>query len=497
MPLSPGARAMSNNDAPVPQPPEQNQTFDKKYANRVLLLLAVLAAFVLYVDIMLTPSLPRIASDYKVSIAEVSLILSLYTVFGTAVNPLVGKLGDIYGKKRILIYVLVLYVAMVATTSFAPNFTTLLISRTFQGIGLGIFPLAFSLVREEFPREMVPRAQGLLSAMFGAGAALGLPIGAFVANSYGWQANYHIALPFIAVLTALLFFTLKESAFKNPMAKLDYVGAGWLGLTLGMIVFGLSEGSSWGWTSTSVLGLVFGGGILLGPLVIYERGKSDPILNLKLLGIRNVVVSNAIGLTSGMALFLAFQAITYELELPAPSGHGFDIFTTGLYLLPLAVAILIVAIPVGRLIPTYGVKPFLYAGGVLGGAGFFLLSTTTSAMGIVVCLVLASLGLGMMLVATQNLLVLSVKKREMGLATSLSTVFRNMGSSLGAPIAGSLLSTYTVTYVVGGVPVSLPERIAFQYSFYFAVAGFAISVVLAIFAQEVMGKRAQRQVVQD
>ena len=488
---------MSDVDGDAPQTSAAKPEFDRRYANRVLGLLAVLAAFVLYVDIMLTPSLPRIASDYKVSIAEVSLILSLYTVFGTAVNPVVGKLGDIYGKKKVLIYVLVIYVAMVATTSFAPNFTLLLISRTFQGIGLGIFPLAFSLVREEFPREMVPRAQGLLSAMFGAGAALGLPIGAFVANSYGWQANYHIALPFIAVLTVLLYFTAKESVFKNPNARLDYVGAGWLGLSLGAIVFGLSEGSTWGWTSAPVLGLIFGGAILLAPLVVYERGKSDPILNLKLLGIRNVVVSNGIGLTSGMALFLAFQAITYELELPAPSGHGFDILTTGLYLLPLAVAILIVAIPVGRLIPRFGVKPFLFAGAIVGGAGFFLLSTTTSTLGIVVCLVVASAGLGIMLVATQNLLVLSVKTREMGLATSLSTVFRNVGSSLGAPIAGSLLSSYATSYVVSGVTVSLPERIAFQYSFYIAVVGFAVSVVLAIFAQEVMGKRARKEIVQE
>ena len=140
----------------------EKPAFDQSYANRVLVLFSLLAGFVLYVDIMLTPSLPSIASDYKVTIAEVSLVISLYTVFGTAVNPVIGKLGDIMGKKRILIYVLIIYCVMVAATSFASSFTVLLITRTVQGIGLGIFPLAFSLVREEFPREMVPRAQGIL-----------------------------------------------------------------------------------------------------------------------------------------------------------------------------------------------------------------------------------------------------------------------------------------------------------------------------------------------
>ena len=458
-------------------------------------LLALLAASVLYVDIMLTPSLPLIASDYHVTIAQVSLILSLYTVFGTAVNPIVGKLGDIIGKKKILIYVLIIYVITVATTSFAPDFTDLLLSRTVQGIGLGIFPLAFSLVREEFPRELVPRAQGLLSAMFGAGAALGLPLGGLVANSYGWRANYHIALPFIAVLTILIFFTVRESAYKNPSARLDYVGAGWLGISLGAAVFGLSEGSTWGWTSLPVLGLVFGGFAALVPLALYERRVLEPILNLRLLRRRNVLVSNTIGVTSGMALFLAFQSVTYKLELPAPSGYGFDILQTAFYLLPLALAILIVAYPVGILISRYGVRPFLFIGAGVGGLGFFLISTATTAVGLAEYLVVASAGLGIMLVATQNLLVLSVARSEMGLATSLNIVFRNVGSSLGAPVAGSLLSTFVVTYVVGTTHVTLPSSAAFEYSYYIAVVGFAISFVLALFAQEVMGKRANKQAV--
>ena len=482
----------SGSTLPNPEKP----AFSQAYANRVLVLFSLLAAFVLYVDIMLTPSLPQIASDYKVTIAEVSLVISLYTVFGTAVNPVIGKLGDIVGKKRILIYVLIIYAIMVATTSFASNFTILLISRTVQGIGLGIFPLAFSLVREEFPREMVPRAQGILSAMFGAGAAFGLPIGGLIANSYGWQTNYHIALPFIVVLTILIFINVRESSITNPSAKLDYVGSVWLGVTLGAIIFGLSEGSTWGWTSLPVLGLIFGGFVFIIPLVFYERRVLEPILNLKLLAIRNVVVSNAVGIASGAALFIAFQAVTFELELKPPSGYGFDILTTALYLLPLAVAILVVAIPVGRLIPKYGCKPFLYIGCVLGAVGFYLISTATTADQIAGYLVVASAGLGILLVATQNLLVLSISKREMGLATSLNTVFRNIGSSLGAPVAGSLMSTFVVTYLIAGQAVSLPTKTAFHYAYYIAILGFVVSLVISLFAQEVMGKRANRLVLE-
>lgn len=467
------------------------QKFDLKYANRALVLFAVLSAFVLYVDIMLTPSLPKIGSEFGVNTAQVSLILSLYTVFGTAINPIVGRMGDIYGKKRILTYVLIIYSVMVTTTSFAPNFEILLISRTFQGIGLGIFPLAFSLIREEFPRELVPRAQGLISAMFGAGTAIGLPVGAFVANSYGWQANYHIATPSIVALTVLMIFYVKESAYKNNEAQMDYVGAGLLGVSLGMIVFGLSEGSTWGWTSVPVLGLILGGASLFAPLVPFERRFKSPLLNFRLLKTRNVFISNAVGLVFGMAMFLAFQAISYKLELPPPAGYGFDILTTGFYLLPLAVSLLVVTYPVGILISKVGVKPFLFLGSIVGAAGFFLMSAATSAAQIAGYLVVASVGLGMLMVSTQNLLVLTVETKEMGLATSMNTVFRNIGSSLGAPLAGSLLSTYTVTRLAGSVPVSFPSQAAFQYSFYIAVAGFVFAFIFCLFSQEVLGKKAK------
>ncbi len=272
----------------------------------------------MYIEIMLTPSLPKISSDYHINSAQASLILSLYTVFGTAINPIVGKMGDMYGKKKILTYVLIAYCATVTATSFAPNYTDLLITRTFQGIGLGIFPLAFSLVREEFPRDLIPRAQGMVSAMFGAGIALGLPVGAFVANSFGWQANYHIATPFVIILTVVIVFEVKESAYRNPNAKMDYVGAGLLGAALALIVLGLSQGSVWGWHSPAVIGMMVGGFLVFVPLVIFERKQSDPLLNFKRLAVRNVLVSNLIGIVVGLGMLLAFQSIVYQLEYPKP-----------------------------------------------------------------------------------------------------------------------------------------------------------------------------------
>jgi len=479
---------------------ESAAEFDIPYANRTLALFALLAASVMYIEMMLTPSLPRIASDYGVTSAQVSLILSLYTVFGTAVNPLVGKLGDLYGKKRILTYVLVLYVIMVASTSFAPNFPYLLASRTLQGVGLAIFPLAFSIAREEFPREMVPRAQGLISAMFGAGAAVGLPVGAYIANSFGWQANYHIGLVLVMVLTVLIIASVKESRYKNPGAQMDYVGAVLLGASLASIVLGLSEGSNWGWGSPAVLGLMLGGLALLFGLVPLETRMAEPILNLRLLSIRNVLVSNAAGFMTSLGMFLAFQSVIYKLELPAPAGFGYDILSAGLFMMPFAITMVVIAFPVGILISKVGTKPFLFVGGIIGAVGFAMMSTASTPAELTQGLIIASAGLGMSMVSLQNLLVLSVQPREMGLTTSMSTVFRNMGSSMGAPIAGSLISTYTTWTLFGyynRLPMfySLPSNVAFQYSFYIAVLAFCVISLFTLLAREVIGKHAQAQAI--
>ncbi len=460
--------------------------FDKKYAYRLLILLAILAAFVMYVDIMLTPSLPSISAQYKIDSATASLIISLYLVFGTAIMPVIGKLGDIYGKKRMLIYVLVAYSTMVAITSFTSNFTLLLLSRTFQGIGLSIFPLAFSLVREEFPRELVPRAQGLLAGMFGGGIAFGLPAGAYVANSFGWQANYHIALPFIVILTVMIFLVARESFYKNPKAKLDYLGAAWLGIALALVVLSISEGPNWGWTSPAVLLMMSAGILLLIPLIYIERTRTEPILDQKLLSKRNVLISNLIAILMSVSMYLTFLSISYELESPAPAGFGFDILTTGFYLLPLAISMLVVAYPIGILISKFGVKRFLSIGAAIGAVGFLLLSAANTPLQIAEYLVIGALGLGILMVSTQNLLVLSVDPHEMGLATSINSVFRNLGAGIGAPIAGSLTSTFVATYSVNGFPVSLPLKIAFQYSFYISIAGFIIALLLSLFAKEVI-----------
>ncbi|HVB12057.1 MAG TPA: MFS transporter [Nitrososphaerales archaeon] len=463
--------------------------FDVKYAIRTLVLFGLAIVTVMYVEIMLTPVLPRLALDYNVTVGQTTLVLALYTVFGTAITPILGKLGDIYGKKRIMMYVLICYSGMVTITSFTPDFSALLISRTFQGVGLAIIPLAFSIAREQFPRKMIPRAQALISAMLVGGIGLGLSVGAFVANSFGWQTNYHIAAPVVIILTVLIFYQVRESTFRNRRAKLDYAGSAMLGSSLAMIVLGLSEGPQWGWSSPQILALLGVGMLLLIPLMLFERKIKEPLLNFTQLRERNVLVSNILAVTTGTAILLTFTSMIYKLEDAKPSGYGHDILMSGLYLLPFAVVMLIVSYPVGILTSRVGVKPLLLVGSIIGALGSILLSTETSSIQIPEYISVISLGLSFLIVSRQVLLVLSIKPADMGSMTSINQVFFNIGQSLGPAIAASILSTFASAIVLSGHAHLFPTPEAFRYISWLAAFLFIVSFVIALFVKEIIGRK--------
>jgi MFS family permease len=494
-----GDAPLASSTAPIPKTAE---TFDQRYANRVMLLLAGIVLVVLYIEGMLTPSLPTIQSDFHVDAAQITLIISAYAATGVALSPVVGKLGDIYGKRKVMIVVMFTYAASVSVTGFSPNFAFMVGARAIQGVGLTIIPLGMSLMREEFPREMVPRAQGLLSAMFGIGFAISLPLGSWVSQDYGWRTTYHSAVPFVVLMAVLVLFLVKESPYRRPDTRVDYLGALFLGLALAGIVTALSQGESWGWTSPMTLGFFAIGLLMAVPFVIVERRltvqKREPIVDQRLLRERNVTVTNVVLTVAGLGMYLALFSLIYQFEYPLASGGyngscvsllscNFEILTAGIDILPLAVGMTCSALLTSMVVSRVGVKPLALAGGFITATGFILeayASTLGNALGIEV---LIGVGMGLLNASIINLLILTVDPKDMGQATAMNNVFRNIGGSVGAPIAGSILSTYLLTS--GPFSGYFPAHLAFQYV-YFIAAGITVAGTLTVlFAQEVLGVR--------
>jgi MFS family permease len=386
--------------------PKTMETFDRKYANRVMLLLMGIVMIVLYIEGMLTPSLPTIQRDFSVNAAQVSLIISAYAISGVALSPVVGKLGDIYGKRKVLMGVMLCYAAAVSVTGFSPNFTFMVVARTVQGVGLTIMPVGMALVREEFPRELVPRAQGLLSAMFGIGFAISLPLGSFVSQNYGWRATYHSSIPFVLLLTVGVILLVKESAYRRPNVKVDYVGAALLGGSLAGLVTALAQGEVWGWTSALTIGFAGIGVALLIPFALYElwwkRQNREPIIDRKLLGQRNVAVTNAVLTVAGLGMYLALFTLIYQFEYPPAAGGynsafpSINILNAGLDIIPLALAMTGVAVVASLVVSRTGVKPLALAGCAVTAAGFFLVSFATDLTQALLCEIVIGAGIALL-----------------------------------------------------------------------------------------------------
>lgn len=469
------------------------EAYDRKYAYKVMGILVGLVLIVMYIEGMLTPSLPSIESDFSITPAQASLILSMYMVGGVAITPIVGKLGDIYGKRKMLLITLSIYFGAVFVTGFSPTFNFMIVSRTIQGIGLSVMPLGFALVREEFPKELVPKAQALISAMFGAGFAISIPLGSWVANAYTWRWTYHSAIPALFALLVVSYFVIKESRFKRPETKIDYFGAVTLATSLSLFVFALSEGASWGWASQRIIGMVSIGVILLIPLVTYEirytRNGGDAILNFKLLSMRNVLVANVILTIAGLGMFLSMQALTYRFI------YGFhdSILTTGLSLVPFAIGTFILGPVAGVLVSKTGVKPLAIIGAALSAIGFLLESTLPGYQGVLIYEFFVGAGLSLLNGTLINFIVLTVNPRDMGLATAMNGTFRSLGSSIGAPVAGSILATYAIQ---ASPTLLIPTDTAYNYIFIIAAVVFFAAAILVPLGHEVLGKRGDPESIQ-
>lgn len=484
---------------------QPSEGFDRRYAWNVTLILVCLIILIGYIEAMLTPSLISIADDFKVSYSQVTLVLALYVVGGVAMTPVFGKLGDIFGKKRMLSIALVVYTLSVISTAFSRNFSLLLLSRTFQGVGLAIFPLGSALAREEFPRDMIPKVQAIFGAFFGASFAIGLPIGSFVSNSFGWRYTYYTAIPLVIIAVAVAILTIKESKFKRSGASVDYVGALLLSAVLSMFVLFVSEGSTWGWPSVSSLmelasgnigdstlttALIIGVLILVFPLLIYEnrhnRKGREPILNFKILTTRNVALTYVIGLIVQFGLFLATVTLTYRLEYPIPAGFGKDILTAGLSVTPFAVGSVFGGILSAVLINRAGAKKMSMLGTLLGAVGFLLEATIPGYTLLWVYSIVCGIGIAMTLGTLTNFVIFSVDPRDMGIATGMQGTFYNVGASMGSPVAAAILTTYTAKYVVGTFQISLASSMAFTYVFVLAAVAFLAAGALVAFSREVI-----------
>jgi EmrB/QacA subfamily drug resistance transporter len=422
------------------------------------------------------PAMGGLAKSFDTSAQNVSWVLTGYLVSAAILTPILGRLGDMFGKRRMLLISLALFAAGAVLAAVTGNIWILVAARVLQGAGGGIFPLCFGIISDDFPRERRPGALGLISAIAGIGAGAGLLMGGLLIDhaSYRW---IFWSGAIMALLSMLGVRTLPRSGTGNP-GRIDYAGAVLLGLGITAPLIALTKTAQWGWTGPRTLGLFGVGLVVLVVFGLFERRVPDPLVDIAVLGRPAVLVTNVTTLLVGFGMFGAFVLIPQIAQTPESSGYGFGMDATGagLLLLPACLTMLVSGPVSGRLSVRYGGRVPLAAGVLIAAAGLAWLAADHGSRILVVCSsIVVFAGMGMGLAAMPNLIVDAVPPSMTGQATGVNALIRSLGSSVGSQVAATLLA--------GSVSAAhpLPKDGAFTKAFVIGAGAAVVAGIAAAF----------------
>ncbi|MGC8645314.1 MAG: MFS transporter [Thermoplasmata archaeon] len=460
-------------------------------ARSTIIIMALMGTLVNYVETMVVPALPVLSKFFDAPYSSLSWVLTVYLISGTVSAAIFGKLADIVGKKKVFVSLAVAYAVAISFGGFATTLSQFIAIRAIQGLGMGMFPVAFALLNDELPPRDLPLAQGVISATFIIGASIGLVIGAWITQNFDWQWSYHSAIPVAFGLLIASFFILKEGKIRKR-ERIDFGGITLLVTGIVSLLLLLSQGEYWGWSSTIIISLAF---LSISSFILfffYERTEPEPFIDLKLLGIRNIFLANFAGLFVSGGMFYLFYTIPTLLEDPYPLGFGKDVFTAGLTVVPGAIMGMIVAPIAAAIIKKRGPKLAILIGTSIMLVAFLLLYFNrgtpldmTEDAGFI------GAGTAFVFVGMINMIIISTPKDSAGMATGMNTVFRNIGSSLAPAISGSIESQMVSPALVSILPIPLGnipfapvfENFPSQQSFNFIyIIGFATLLISLLFS---------------
>ena len=435
---------------------------------------------------LVAPALSTIEKDLNVSTSDVSWILTAYLLSASVLTPIFGKLGDMLGKRRILIVVLSLLFVGTLLAALAPNLIVLIVARALQGAAGAVLPLSIGIVRDELPRDRVSVTIGLLSAIFGIGAGVGIVAAGPIVQNLDWHWLFWFPLVLIVIALLGAIFGMKESPVRTP-GRLDLIGTAVLAVSLVSILLAISEGETWGWGSKKTIGLLILGAVALIAFVLVELRVKSPLIDVRLFRIRGVWTAHVVALIFGFAMFGTFVLVPTLLQLPAITGYGFGKTASeaGLFLLPTVLAMIVLGPVAGLLVRRVGPKPPMFLGAVLVTAAFVLPAIAHGeTWQVLLSGILTGAGIGLALASTSNAIIESVPATQTGEAISANTIARTIGSSIGTAVIAAIITS-------NSSPQGLPSDDAFTIGFW-VCAGVAVLAILGALVAPSMRKRREQ-----
>ncbi|MFL6469801.1 MAG: MFS transporter [Nitrososphaeraceae archaeon] len=508
----------------------------KKIRSSAWITLAILGSTILitmYGETMLLPAIRDIITDFDISYSTSSWILTAYLIAGAVATPIAGKLSDIYGRKKIVLIILIIYILGISAGGFSTNISFLLVARVIQGIGISMFPIAFGIIRDQLAKDKLAIGIGVFSSMFAAGSVVGLAVGGSIIQSFGWHATFLSIVPVAIALWIIINRSIhgdnnerligiaekqgnsveesdansRSSNVDSPKPdrvgdnsssdrrrpSLDIKGTIALAVTIASFLLTLTYIGSTSASSSSndsvyhihitviSLGLLSIGSLIL--FVLIERRASSPLIELSLITHKILLPANIIILIFGMTMFMVYQTIPILVRSPHPLGFGGDAIASAMIQLPFMIIFLIFAPSSGFIVSKIGnLKPTV-VGTIIMTIGFFSLFIFHSTESMVaINLAIVASGISLIQVGAFNITMEYTPMQFSGVSLGMSVVLVLIGSSIGPAIAAIYMQTYQqeVAKGVSNTGTFFPSPISYNMIFLTAALVSTISIALVI-----------------
>ncbi|WP_329062937.1 MFS transporter [Amycolatopsis sp. NBC_01480] len=419
-------------------------------ARRPNLVVAVLAFAGIVVSLMQTlviPLIPQLPRLLHASPSDTTWAITATLLAGAVATPTMGRLGDMYGKRRLLLASLVLLVAGSAVGAMSDSLVPMVAGRALQGLAAGVIPLGISIMRDELPAERLGSATALMSASLGVGGALGLPAAALLAERADWHLLFWVSAGLGAVALALVATIVPESRVRTG-GRFDLAGAAGLSVALVGLLLGISQGADWGWGSPLTIGLFAGALAVLLVWGRWELRARQPLVDLRTSARRQVLLTNLASAVFGFAMFAMSLVLPQLLQLPASTGYGLgqSMLAVGLVMAPSGLVMMAVAPLSARISRARGPRTTLMLGAFVVALGYgvnIVLMTETWHLVLVSSVIGA--GIGLAYGSMPALVMGAVPVSETAAANSLNTLMRSIGTSVSSAVSGVVLAQLTIT----------------------------------------------------
>jgi EmrB/QacA subfamily drug resistance transporter len=449
---------------------------DRTHPNVTLAVLALGGMAYAMLSSAVVPALPTMQHDLHTTETGITWLLTGYLLAASVGTSILGRLGDMYGKERLLLLTLAILAAGTLLAAVSSSLALLIAARFIQGAGGGIFPLAYGIVRDEFPAEKVAGGIGLLSAILGVGGGLGIVLSGVIVEHLDYHWLFWIPLVAIVLAAVATWRLVPESPVRTP-GRVNWLSAALMTIGLSAVLLAISQTTTWGWISAKTLGLaLFGAAVSLAWIRVEVRSR-EPLIDMPMMRVRGVWTTNAAAFLLGAGLYASFVVFPQFAQLPKSTGFGFgaSVVASGLYLLPATVGMTVLGLRAGAISARFGSRAALLAGTVFAIASFSMLALAHDhPYELLIAAALLGVGIGLAFAALGNLIVQAVPPEQTGVASGMNTVMRTLGGALG----GQLSATFIAAHMAGDLPTVVGFTETFLMATGFLVLCFAAGLLV-------------------